>query len=122
MTRGPSDLLAVVLMARDAGVSDRLDVVPLFETVADLHAAPETMERLFENPAYAPHLAHRRARPRRRGRGGGPLRLTEQGESVTNRYSNRALARRHLEQLVHAVLVAGGGPPPRPPPPAGGGG
>jgi phosphoenolpyruvate carboxylase len=171
MTRGPSDLLAVLLMARDAGVSDRLDVVPLFETVADLHAAPSTMERLFENPAYARHLAarggaqtvmvgysdsnkdggyltanwelHRAQRAlaavcRRRGitltlfhgrggtvgRGGGPanrailaqppesvggrLRITEQGESVTNRYSNRALARRHLEQLVHAVLVAGG--------------
>ena len=171
MTRGPSDLLAVLLMARDAGVSDRLDVVPLFETVADLHAAPSTMERLFENPAYARHLAARgsvqtvmvgysdsnkdggyltanwelhlaqralaaacrkhgvaltlfHGRGGTVGRGGGPtnrailaqppesvggrLRLTEQGESVTNRYSNRALARRHLEQLVHAVLVAGG--------------
>jgi phosphoenolpyruvate carboxylase len=39
---------------------------------------------------------------------GGRLRLTEQGESVTNRYANPALARRHLEQLVHAVLVASG--------------
>jgi phosphoenolpyruvate carboxylase len=38
---------------------------------------------------------------------GGRLRLTEQGESVTNRYSNPALARRHLEQLVNAVMVAG---------------
>jgi phosphoenolpyruvate carboxylase len=180
MARGPSDLLAVLLMARDAGVSDRLDVVPLFETVADLHAAPETMERLFENPAYARHLAARggaqtvmvgysdsnkdggyltanwelhlaqralaaacrkhgitltlfHGRGGTVGRGGGPtnrailaqppesvggrLRLTEQGESVTNRYSNRALARRHLEQLVHAVLVAGtrrpGGTPSR---------
>ena len=40
MTRGPSDLLAVLLMAQDAGVADRLDIVPLFETVADLHRAP----------------------------------------------------------------------------------
>jgi phosphoenolpyruvate carboxylase len=171
MTRGPSDLLAVLLVARDAGVSDRLDIVPLFETVADLHAAPSTMERLIENPAYSRHLAARGGRQtvmvgysdsnkdggyltanwelhlaqralaaacRKHGvaltlfhgrggtvgRGGGPtnrailaqppesvggrLRFTEQGESVTNRYSNRALARRHLEQLVHAVLVAGG--------------
>jgi phosphoenolpyruvate carboxylase len=37
---------------------------------------------------------------------GGRLRLTEQGESITNRYTNAPLARRHLEQLVHAVLVA----------------
>jgi phosphoenolpyruvate carboxylase len=170
MTRGPSDVLAVLLMAEDAGVADRLDIVPLFETVADLHAAPGTMERLLENPAYSRHLAARRgvqtvmvgysdsnkdggyltanwqlhqaqralaAVCRERGvtltlfhgrggtvgRGGGPtnrailaqppesvkgrLRLTEQGESVTNRYSNPALARRHLEQLVHAVMVAG---------------
>jgi phosphoenolpyruvate carboxylase len=171
MTRGPSDLLAVLLMARDAGVSDRLDVVPLFETVRDLHEAPSTMARLFENPAYARHLAARgraqtimvgysdsnkdggyltarwelhlaqralaavcgrhgvaltlfHGRGGTVGRGGGPanrailaqpresvggrLRLTEQGESVTNRYANPALARRHLEQLVHAVLTAGG--------------
>ena len=55
------------------------------------------------------------------GRGGGPtnrailaqpqesvagrLRLTEQGEAITNRYASRDLAERHLEQLVHAVLV-----------------
>jgi phosphoenolpyruvate carboxylase len=51
MTRGPSDLLAVLLIAHDALVSDRLDIVPLFETVADLHRAPETLARLFENPA-----------------------------------------------------------------------
>lgn len=171
MTRGPSDLLAVLLMARDALVSDRLDVVPLFETVADLHKAPETLERLFQNPAYAQHLAARgraqtvmlgysdsnkdggyltanwelhraqraiaavcarhgvrltlfHGRGGTVGRGGGPtnrailaqppesvggrLRFTEQGESVTNRYAEKALARRHLEQLVHAVLVAGG--------------
>ncbi|HVO10794.1 MAG TPA: phosphoenolpyruvate carboxylase [Vicinamibacteria bacterium] len=172
MTRGPSDLLSVLLLARDAGVSDRLDLVPLFETVADLHGAPATMEKLFENPAYARHLAGRgrtqtimvgysdsnkdggylsanwelhlaqrslAALCRRHGigltlfhgrggtvgRGGGPtnrailaqppesvggrLRLTEQGESITNRYANPALARRHLEQLVHAVLVASAG-------------
>jgi phosphoenolpyruvate carboxylase len=59
MARAPSDALAVLLMAADAGVADGLDVVPLFETVRDLHAAPRTMERLFENPAYARHLRSR---------------------------------------------------------------
>ena len=44
---------------------------------------------------------------------GGRLRFTEQGESVTNRYADPTLARRHLEQLVHAVLVAGGRRPVR---------
>jgi phosphoenolpyruvate carboxylase len=171
MTRGPSDLLAVLLMARDAGVSDGLDVVPLFETVADLHAAPDTLERLFTNAAYAQHLKARGGRQTVMigysdsnkdggyltanwelhlaqrsiasvclrhgigltlfhgrggsvGRGGGPtnrailaqppesvggrLRLTEQGEAITNRYANPRLARRHLEQLVHAVLLTSG--------------
>jgi phosphoenolpyruvate carboxylase len=168
MTRSPSDILAPLLLARDAGCADDLDVVPLFETVADLHAAPGIMERLFANPAYARHLEARgRAQPimigysdsnkdggyvtanwelhraqrtlaevcRRHGvtwtlfhgrggsvgRGGGPtnrailaqpaesvggrLKLTEQGEAITNRYASRDLAERHLEQLVHAVLV-----------------
>ncbi|MEO5761648.1 MAG: phosphoenolpyruvate carboxylase, partial [Vicinamibacteria bacterium] len=53
MTRGVADILSVQLLAKDAGVEDALDIVPLFETVADLHQAPITMERLFQNPAYA---------------------------------------------------------------------
>jgi phosphoenolpyruvate carboxylase len=56
------------------------------------------------------------------GRGGGPmsrailasapnsleghLKITEQGEVVANRYANRDIALRHLEQLTNAVLVA----------------
>ena len=56
------------------------------------------------------------------GRGGGPanrailaqppgsvqgrIKLTEQGEVISARYSNRAIAKRHLEQLVNAVLIA----------------
>ena len=36
---------------------------------------------------------------------GGRLKLTEQGEAITNRYAESDLAERHLEQLVHAVLV-----------------
>jgi phosphoenolpyruvate carboxylase len=43
-------------MAKDAGVADGLHVVPLFETVEDLHSAPQTMERLFADPGYARHL------------------------------------------------------------------
>jgi phosphoenolpyruvate carboxylase len=34
------------------------------------------------------------------------FRLTEQGEVIASRYSNPALAHRHLEQIVHAVLLA----------------
>jgi phosphoenolpyruvate carboxylase len=39
---------------------------------------------------------------------GGRLRLTEQGETITARYANPRLARRHLGQLVHAVLFTSG--------------
>jgi phosphoenolpyruvate carboxylase len=36
----------------------------------------------------------------------GRFRLTEQGEIIAARYSNPAIAHRHLEQIVHAVLLA----------------
>ena len=36
----------------------------------------------------------------------GRFRLTEQGEMIASRYSNPELARRRLEQIVHAVLMA----------------
>lgn len=36
----------------------------------------------------------------------GRFRLTEQGETIAARYSNPKLAHRHLEQIVHAVLMA----------------
>ena len=37
---------------------------------------------------------------------GGHLKLTEQGEVVADRYANRDIAQRHLEQLTNAVLIA----------------
>ena len=36
----------------------------------------------------------------------GRIRFTEQGEVITFRYSSSGLAHRHLEQIVHAMLVA----------------
>jgi phosphoenolpyruvate carboxylase len=67
MTRGPEDLLRVLVLAREAGLVDlaadpprsRLDVVPLFETLGDLQRAPEVMRALFADPAYARQLAAR---------------------------------------------------------------
>jgi phosphoenolpyruvate carboxylase len=167
MAEQPSDVLRVLLLADDAGVADALDVVPLFETVADLRGASATLQRLLEVPAYAEHVAARgghqqvmigysdsnkdggylastwqlhtaqralaevadehdltltlfHGRGGSIGRGGGPaaaailaqpprsvrgrIKLTEQGEVVTDRYSHPLLARRHLEQVLHAVL------------------
>jgi phosphoenolpyruvate carboxylase len=64
------------------------------------------------------------------GRGGGPaarsilslppetfdgsLRLTEQGEVLAERYDDPAIAHRHLEQVIWAVLIASTTPPPKP--------
>jgi len=168
MTQRASDVLAVLLLAKDAGCAHGLDVVPLFETVEDLHAAPGIMERLLTIPEYRAHIARRgdhqqvmigysdsnkdggyltatwelqvaqralaavmarhgvaltlfHGRGGSIGRGGGPanaairaqppesvrgrLKLTEQGEVVAARYRDPALAHRHLEQIVHAVLL-----------------
>lgn len=67
LTRGPSDILAVLLLAKEAGLCgenetgffSRLDIVPLFETIDDLRQAPEVMETLFNNTFYQKHLKAR---------------------------------------------------------------
>jgi phosphoenolpyruvate carboxylase len=56
MTRNPADVLGVLLMARWTGCDAGMQVAPLFETVADLEAAPEILEKLFSLPAYRAHL------------------------------------------------------------------
>jgi phosphoenolpyruvate carboxylase len=171
MTNTASHVLEVLLLAKDAGLLGRIDIVPLFETVSDLDAAPQIMTTLFENEAYRHHLEARswcqqimigysdsnkdggylrahwmlflaqrslarlcsqfdvqltlfHGRGGTISRGGGPanrailaqppesvrgrVRLTEQGEVISTRYANLALARRHLEQLVNAVLLTAG--------------
>ncbi|QNG27233.1 phosphoenolpyruvate carboxylase [Synechococcus sp. HK01-R] len=58
MSHTVSDLLEVLLLAKEAGLVDPaahhadLLVVPLFETVEDLQRAPEVMGQMFENPLY----------------------------------------------------------------------
>ncbi len=42
----------------------------------------------------------------RRARSTGRLKLTEQGEVIAANYADPAIARRHLEQLTGAVLIA----------------
>ncbi|MFN8234195.1 MAG: phosphoenolpyruvate carboxylase [Actinomycetota bacterium] len=169
--RDQADLVAVHALAR-AAVPDgaiELDVVPLFETRADLEAATGILDRTLALPNMAARLERRDRRvevmlgysdsakeigmvsaalvlyraeaalaawARRRrieltlvhgrggavGRGGGPtnravlaqapgsvdgrLKVTEQGEVAFARYGDLAIARRHLEQLVHATIVA----------------
>jgi phosphoenolpyruvate carboxylase len=59
MTRGASNVLEVLLFARDAGLFGALDVTPLFETIDDLLNAPQIMKSLFNNDIYRQHLAAR---------------------------------------------------------------
>ena len=63
MARSAGDALAVLTLARRGGcVEDGqvpLDVAPLFETVADLEAAPAVMRELFDDPVYRAHLQAR---------------------------------------------------------------
>ena len=63
-TDNVSDLLEVAVLLKEVGLvtpgaspSSRLQVVPLFETIADLRQAPETMRAWFALPA-ARSLAH----------------------------------------------------------------
>ena len=37
---------------------------------------------------------------------GGKMRLTEQGEALSERYSSIELAHRHLEQVIHAFILS----------------
>ena len=169
MTQDAADVLSVLLMARWTGSAAGLQIAPLFETLADLEAAPHVLEDLFSINVYRQHLAERRdeqivmlgysdsnkdggylaahwalyqaqekitrvcrtsgirltlfhGRGGSLARGGGPavrticaqppgtiggrLRVTEQGEAIAARFGNPDLAHRHLEQMVHAVLLA----------------
>jgi len=65
MTHGISDLLEVLLLCKEAGlfaiepdgtVRSELDVVPLFETIEDLHGCGDLMRALLDNEAFRAHL------------------------------------------------------------------
>lgn len=69
MTRGLSDLLAVVVLAREAGLCRThegrpaclLEVVPLFETLEDLNRSPGILEGYLSHPAARRGMALRAA-------------------------------------------------------------
>jgi phosphoenolpyruvate carboxylase len=52
MASRPSDVLAVMLLQKEAGVREPLRVVPLFETIDDLRRAHETMASLLSIDSY----------------------------------------------------------------------
>jgi phosphoenolpyruvate carboxylase len=64
MTRGPDDVLSVLLLARWGGLGPKggvvpLDIAPLFETVDDLDNASAIMEALLADEYYRAHLDSR---------------------------------------------------------------
>ena len=169
-TRDVDDIAAVYELAAQAtgGVAPALQVIPLFETVSDLHRSASVMEAMLKLPPvrelarsgarlevmlgysdstkevgpltatlalyraqeeltrwaarHGVHLTLFHGRGGALGRGGGPanravraqapgsvgghFKVTEQGEVIFARYGNRAIARRHLEQVASAVLEA----------------
>ncbi len=67
MTHGVSDMLEVVLLAKETGlwrmkegaVETSIDVVPLFETIEDLESSADQMEVILTNPIYSLQLKAR---------------------------------------------------------------
>ena len=173
MSQAPSDILAMLLFANEVGIQNDVDLVPLFETIDDLHRGADILTTLFANPKYMEQLKARGMRQQVMigysdsnkdggylasnwglytaqqtltkmcqehgiglelfhgrggsiGRGGGPanrailsapaysmqgrIKMTEQGEVIAYRYSNPEIARRHLHQVMNAVLLAAGLP------------
>ncbi len=57
-------VLTVLNLFKEAGLSNTfpIDIVPLFETIADLKQAPKVMSALYQDPVYQKHLASRNHR------------------------------------------------------------
>jgi len=178
MSEAASDILEVMVFAKEADLLGRdesgnvfstLQAAPLFETIDDLHAAPEIMDTLFKLPIYRQSVAamgdlqeimlgysdsnkdggmvtanwelrvalndltrmgksHNvrlkffHGRGGALGRGGMPLnrsilaqpphtigggiKITEQGEVLSSRYSMKGIAYRSLEQATGALITA----------------
>ncbi|MCL2846803.1 MAG: phosphoenolpyruvate carboxylase [Firmicutes bacterium] len=57
MTHGLSDILELAVLLKESGLD--VHIVPLFETISDLRAAPQIMEALLSFPFYRARLSKR---------------------------------------------------------------
>jgi phosphoenolpyruvate carboxylase len=104
--RGPEDVLAVLLLARWADITDKrtgecpLDVAPLLESIDTLEAAGDVLRALHAEPAYRRHLESRAHRQ-----------VVVIGYSDTNKLGGIAASRWALQvsqvQLLDAARAAG---------------
>src|SRR6202042_466928 len=104
--RGPEDILAVLLLARWADITDKrsgecpLDIAPLLESIDSLESAGEVLRGLNAEPAYRRHLESR-----------GNRQMVVIGYSDTNKQGGIAASRWALQvaqvQLLEAARAAG---------------
>jgi phosphoenolpyruvate carboxylase len=104
--QGPEDVLAVLLLARWADITDKrtgespLDVAPLLESIDSLERAGEVLTALHREPAYRRHLAAR-----------GNRQMMVIGYSDTNKEGGIAASRWALQvaqvRLLEAARDAG---------------
>ena len=98
--KGPEDVMAVLLLARWADITDKrsgeapLDVTPLLECIDSLERAGDVLRGLSREPAYRRHLASR-----------GSRQMVMIGYSDTNKEGGIAASRWAL-QLAQARLLA----------------
>ncbi len=95
MSQHPDDLLGAWLLARSAGIpDDALNLVPLFETVADLQRAPAVMSALLADPTWRERLGQREH-----------TQMIMLGYSDSNKNGGFAASRWALYQAQHALSL-----------------
>ncbi len=99
--QGPEDVLAVLLLARWADITDKrtgespLDVAPLLESIDSLERAGDVLRALHDEPAYRRHLAAR-----------GNRQVVVIGYSDTNKEGGITASRWALQVAQSALLLA----------------